>query len=123
MQQNRNNEEIIEDMKTCLIEWYGGFLYNDIYFMHVLFFQHLSYVNVSGHDISLIPKDFGTLPSLQKLDISNNNLGQYNDYSWSWLEQTAIKNNLLFLNLSGNLVSYIIKLILLNGELNDELKL
>jgi len=114
MQQNRYNKafmEIIEDLDTYILEWYDYLLHDNNEFMFELF-QHLRYVNISGNNILFIPNDFGTLPTLQKLDISNNNLGQYNDYSWSWLEQTAIKNNLLFLNLSGNLVSYIIKLIL-----------
>jgi len=113
MQQNRYNEafmEIIEDLDTYILEWYD-YLHDDMEFMFELF-QHLRSVNISGNNISIMPRDFGTLPTLQKLNISNNNLGQYNDYSWLWLEQTAIKNNLLFLNLSGNLVSYIIKLIL-----------
>jgi len=111
MQQNRYNEaflEIKKDLSRFLLEWYGSSIPNNIVFMRDLFL-HLKYVNISGNNIFLIPNDFGTLPSLQKLDISRNNLGRYNDYSWSWLEQTAIKNNLLFLNLSGNLVSYIIK--------------
>jgi len=115
MQQNRYNEEIIleitKDLKTFLIEWYGVFLLNNIICIRGLF-QHLKSVNISGNNIYLMPRDFGTLPTLQKLDISNNNLGWHSDYNWSWLEQTAIKNSLLFLNLSKNFVSYIIKLIL-----------
>jgi len=116
MQQYIYNEAFLEIKKKLsrfLLQWYGygGLFPNNIVFMRELF-QHLRYVNISGNNISLIPRDFGTLSTLQILDISNNNLEQYNDYSWSWLEQTAIKNNLLFLNLSKNLVSYIIKLIL-----------
>jgi len=115
MQQNTYNEEIIleiiKDLKMFLTEWYGIFLLNNLICIRGLF-QHLRSVNISGNNILHIPNDFGTLPTLQKLDISCNSLGQYNDYSWSWLEQTAIKNNLLFLNLSGNLVSYIVKLML-----------
>jgi len=113
MQQNRHNEEfileIINYLRMALIEWYGVGFFNDIINMSGLF-KHLRSVNISGNNISFIPRDFGTLPTLQKLDISNNSLGLYNDYSW--LEQTATKNNLLFLNLSNNSVSYIIKLIL-----------
>jgi len=114
MQKNRYNKAIRgikKNLSKFLLEWYDNSIPASIDFMRELF-QHLRYVNISGNNIFLIPNDFGTLPTLQKLDISYNNLGRYNDYSWSWLEQTAIKNSLLFLNLSGNLVSYIIKLIL-----------
>jgi len=108
MQRNRYNEEIIlgiEGNLPKLLKWYGYSLSQSIVFMRELY-QHLIYINISRNNISLIPRDFGTLPTLQKLDISYNKLGWYNDYSWSWLEQTAIKNSLLILDLSGNFVSY-----------------
>ncbi|KAG5321575.1 LLR1 protein, partial [Acromyrmex heyeri] len=49
--------------------------------------------------------ELGTLPHLQQLLLSQNNLGKSPKSKWTWLEQTAIKHNLHFLDISNNLLT------------------
>jgi len=68
-------------------------------------FQNLVYVNLTNNRITNLPKEFGTLPFLRRLDLSHNYLGTPGQYKWLWIEQFAIKRNLLYLDISYNLVS------------------
>jgi len=72
---------------------------------HNKHFQNLIYVNLTNNRITNLPKEFGTLPFLQRLDLSHNRLGTPGQYKWLWMEQFAIRKNLLYLNISYNLVS------------------
>jgi len=66
---------------------------------------------VSNNKIKFLPKELGTLHSLEWLDVSHNHLGRSTEYAkWEWLQQTAIKNNLKDLNLNNNEVSCTINL-------------
>lgn len=77
---------------------------------HILRLQSLRILDLSNNKISYLPKEVGTLPHLQQLLLSQNNLGKSPESKWTWLEQTAIKQNLHFLDISSNLVSHIIHL-------------
>lgn len=74
----------------------------------ILCLQSLRILDLSNNKLSYLPKEVGTLPHLQQLFLSQNNLGKSSRSKWAWLEQTAIKNNLHFLDISSNSVSYII---------------
>lgn len=71
---------------------------------------NLTNLHLGHNKIISLPEALGTLPSLSALDLSHNYFG--NTYSWTWLRQTPIKNNLLYLNISHNYVSCIDILIL-----------
>lgn len=74
----------------------------------ILTLQSLRVLNLSNNKISFLPKELGTLPHLRFLDLSHNNLGKSVRSKWAWLEQTALRRNLCFLDISNNLVSCII---------------
>jgi len=74
----------------------------------ILRLQSLRILDLSDNKLSYLPKEVGTLPHLQQLILSQNNLGKSSRSKWAWLEQTAIKHNLHFLDISSNSVSYII---------------
>lgn len=74
----------------------------------ILRLQSLRILDLSDNKISYLPKEVGTLPHLQQLLLSQNNLGKSPGSKWAWLEQTAIKHNLHFLDISNNSVSCII---------------
>lgn len=74
----------------------------------ILRLQSLRILDLSDNKISYLPKEVGTLPHLQQLLLSQNNLGKSPGSKWAWLEQTAIKQNLHFLDISSNSVSCII---------------
>ncbi|XP_011866957.1 PREDICTED: plant intracellular Ras-group-related LRR protein 1-like isoform X2 [Vollenhovia emeryi] len=96
------SEEGLEDMKTLMLKRYiEKFLICNINsFFDCELLQCLKSINIRSMKISFIPKNFGTLPQLEELDVSDNNLGAQED--WSWLEQTSTQNSLFALNLSGN---------------------
>ena len=71
-------------------------------------FQNLTHINLSNNKITNLPKNFGTLPCIQWLDLSYNRLGIRGQYKWLWIEQFAIQKSLIFLNISYNLVSHFI---------------
>jgi len=64
--------------------------------------QHLNYLNLSNCEIATLPRELGALPHLERLVLSNNNLGSSDKFKW--LRPTAIQNNLRFLDLSNNSV-------------------
>ncbi|XP_029661432.1 leucine-rich repeat protein 1 [Formica exsecta] len=71
----------------------------------ILTLQSLRFLDLSNNKISFLPKELGTLPHLQALNLSCNNLGKSVRSKWAWLEQTALRNNLDFLNISNNLLT------------------
>jgi len=73
----------------------------------ILHLQSLRILDLSDNKIFYLPKEMGTLPHLQQLLLSQNNLGKSPRSKWAWLEQTAIKHNLHFLDISNNSVSII----------------
>jgi len=74
-------------------------------------FQNLVDITLQKIFPICFPKEFGTLPSLEVLDVSHNHLGRSIEYAkWEWLQQTAVKNNLKDLHLHNNEVSCTINL-------------
>ncbi|KYN22710.1 PREDICTED: leucine-rich repeat protein 1 [Trachymyrmex cornetzi] len=71
----------------------------------ILRLQSLRILDLSDNNIFYLPKELGTLPHLQQLLLSQNNLGKSPKSKWTWLEQTAIKHNLHFLDISSNLLT------------------
>lgn len=71
----------------------------------ILRLQSLRVLDLSDNKLSYLPKELGTLPHLQRLLLSQNNLGKSTKSKWAWLEQTAIKHNLHLLDISSNSVS------------------
>ncbi|XP_067211233.1 leucine-rich repeat-containing protein 39-like [Linepithema humile] len=67
--------------------------------------NNLRELNLNHNYIKFLPKELGTLPHLMYLDLSSNHLGKYNRKAWEWLEQTEVKNKLLRLYLSDNLLT------------------
>lgn len=71
----------------------------------ILRLQSLRILDLSGNNICYLPRELGTLPHLQQLLLSQNNLGKSPKSKWAWLEQAAIRHNLHFLDISDNSVS------------------
>ncbi|TGZ57352.1 leucine-rich repeat protein 1 [Temnothorax longispinosus] len=68
----------------------------------ILRLQSLNVLDLSDNKISYLPREVGTLPHLQQLVLSRNTLGKSPGSKWAWLEQTAIKHTLQFLDISDN---------------------
>ncbi|XP_072755557.1 leucine-rich repeat protein 1 isoform X1 [Anoplolepis gracilipes] len=71
----------------------------------ILTLQNLKFLDLSNNKISFLPTELGTLPNLQALNLSHNNLGKSVHSKWTWLEQTPLRNNLHFLDISNNLLT------------------
>ncbi|XP_029166333.1 leucine-rich repeat protein 1-like [Nylanderia fulva] len=71
----------------------------------ILTLQSLRLLDLSNNDISFLPKELGTLPHLQSLNLSHNKLGKSAQSKWTWLQQVALKNNLYILDISDNLLT------------------
>jgi len=69
---------------------------------------NLTDVNLSYNRIHNLPMELGTLPFLKRLNLSHNQIGISERYEWQWIKQAAIRNALLFLDISNNSVGYII---------------
>lgn len=86
----------------------------------ILTLQSLRLLDLSNNKISFLPKELGTLPHLQTLNLSHNNLGKSVKSKWTWLEQAALRSNLYFLDIRDNLVScvYCYSIIRLTNKIN-----
>lgn len=72
----------------------------------ILTLQSLRLLDLSNNEISFLPKELGTLPHLQTLNLSHNKLGKKSVQSkWTWLQQIALKNNLYILDISDNFLT------------------
>jgi Leucine-rich repeat (LRR) protein len=75
--------------------------------------KNLEFLHINNNRINFLSKEFGTLP-LIKLELSHNYLGTSDQSTWTWLKQTHIRNNLLYLDISHNCVSIVHLLIYIN---------
>lgn len=71
--------------------------------MQITCLKNITNLNLSNNEIIYLPAEFGTMPQLMVLDLSHNYL--FADSTWTWLEQTPIRNSLLSLNICNNYVS------------------
>jgi len=74
-------------------------------FNNITRWLNLTHINLSNNKINELPKKLGTLPCLQRLNLSQNCL---NRYKWSWLKQAPIRRSLLSLDISNNSVCHIV---------------
>ncbi|KAF7394809.1 hypothetical protein HZH66_007983 [Vespula vulgaris] len=75
----------------------------------------LQVLDLSNNQITSLPKDLGSLPHLQQLILSQNQLGKAAISKWIWLDQNNIRNTLCLLDLSCNFLTEIPEKI---GKLN-----
>ncbi|KYM94562.1 Leucine-rich repeat-containing protein 40 [Cyphomyrmex costatus] len=84
-------------------------------FKNITPWLNLTFVIVPGNKITIVPSAFGKL-RLECLNLSQNSLGKPNLSKWPWMEQSTIRNTLLFLDLSSN---FLTRLPLNIGRLNN----
>jgi len=77
-------------------------------FNKIMRWLNLTDVNLSYNRIQNLPMELGTLPFLKRLNLSRNQIGISDGFGWLWIKQAAIRNTLLFLDISNNLVCCII---------------
>lgn len=76
--------------------------------LQILKLNCLKVLNLSNNKISSLPKEVGTLPHLQELILSQNQLGKdAARFKWAWMDQNNIRNTLCLLDLSDNLLTEI----------------
>ncbi|XP_012216848.1 leucine-rich repeat protein 1-like [Linepithema humile] len=71
----------------------------------ILQLQSLRVLDLSKNSLIFLPKELGTLPNLQNLNLSHNCLGLNQSCpvsKWEWLEQSAIKSKLTNLEINHN---------------------
>lgn len=66
--------------------------------------KNLQILNLSENKIKFLPKEFGTLPQLIRLDLIDNLLGTSRHSTWEWLEN-SVRDNLVQLDIGHNFVS------------------
>ncbi|OWR45892.1 leucine-rich repeat protein 1 [Danaus plexippus] len=75
----------------------------------ILLLNHLAILDLSKNEIEKIPPEFGRLPNLCELYLSNNSLGQKEDFDWRWLLGPGISKKLKLLDLCANKISMLPK--------------
>jgi len=84
------------------LETYNPLLRN---FDNITRWLNLTEMTTLKNRIDVLPKELGTLPFLQRLNLSHNCLHRY---GWSWLKEIPIRKTLLFLDISNNSVRHIV---------------
>lgn len=80
------------------------------HFNNITIWLNLTLVCLPNSKITNLPSAFGKL-RLQLLNLSGNYFGKLDDsIKWLWMEQNAIQNTLIKLDISNNRVSHIIML-------------
>ncbi|KAL2728667.1 leucine-rich repeat protein 1 [Vespula squamosa] len=75
--------------------------------LQILKLNRLKVLDLSNNQITSLPKDLGSLPHLQQLILSQNQLGKAAISKWTWLDQNNIRNTLCLLDLSSNFLTEI----------------
>ncbi|XP_067203533.1 leucine-rich repeat-containing protein 58-like [Linepithema humile] len=73
--------------------------------LQITYLKELMWLDISNNKIHFLPKKLGTLPKLKCFLLSFNHLGKSDRNKWEWLEQAAVTNELLGLDLSFNLLT------------------
>ncbi|KAJ8714547.1 hypothetical protein PYW07_002772 [Mythimna separata] len=68
----------------------------------ILLLKQLVILDLSNNAIEKIPPEFGRMPKLSELYLSNNQLGVKGEVDWRWLMGPQITNTLKLLDISGN---------------------
>ncbi|XP_053611872.1 leucine-rich repeat protein 1 [Plodia interpunctella] len=68
----------------------------------ILLLRQLVVLDLSNNEIEKIPPEFGRMPTLCELNLSNNQLGSKGEIDWRWLLGPQLSNMLKLLDLSGN---------------------
>jgi len=98
---------LLEEGADILISVYSLKTYNPLLrnFDNITRWLNLTEVTTLKNRIDVLPKELGTLPFLQRLNLSHNSLRRY---GWSWLKEIPIRKTLRFLDISNNSVRHII---------------
>ncbi|XP_013183696.1 leucine-rich repeat protein 1 [Amyelois transitella] len=68
----------------------------------ILLLRQLVVLDLSNNEIEKIPPEFGRMPNLRELNLSNNQLGVRQEVDWRWLLGPELTKVLKLLDLSGN---------------------
>ncbi|CAH2242414.1 jg7693 [Pararge aegeria aegeria] len=68
----------------------------------ILLLNHLTVLDLSNNEIEKIPPEFGRLPNISELYLSNNSLGLNKNSDWQWLLGLKISKKLKLLDLREN---------------------
>ncbi|XP_047028995.1 leucine-rich repeat protein 1 [Helicoverpa zea] len=75
----------------------------------ILLLKQLVVLDLSNNAIEKIPPEFGRMPNLCELFLSNNQLGVKGEVDWRWLMGSQITNKLKLLDISGNKLGHLPK--------------
>ncbi|XP_011640283.1 leucine-rich repeat-containing protein 40-like [Pogonomyrmex barbatus] len=92
-------------MRKRSVELYANRFLRTSGLNNIATYRFLKCIILQNSMIFALSKEIGNLPCLEQLDLSNNFLRYYNNHEWLWLEQIPIRNNLMYLNLSKNLLT------------------
>ncbi|KAJ0175149.1 hypothetical protein K1T71_009290 [Dendrolimus kikuchii] len=77
----------------------------------ILLLKRLVILDLSNNEIEKIPSEFGRMPCLSELYLSNNQLGAKGQVDWRWLLGPQISKQLKLLDISSNKLLYLPKAI------------
>ncbi|CAB3244738.1 unnamed protein product [Arctia plantaginis] len=73
----------------------------------ILLLKQLTILDLSNNAIEKLPAEFGRMPNLCELYLSNNQIGVRGDVDWRWLLGPQITSVLKLLDLSGNKLGHL----------------
>lgn len=98
------NYPILQGFPRKVMELHLAGLERKSFDRNILKLQHLRVLNLSDNHITSLPKDLGTLPNLQELNLAQNLLFKCPKTKWIWMEQLSVSKHLKLLDLSSNQV-------------------
>lgn len=100
----RNPEKypILEGFPRTTVELFLTGLGRRSFDRNILKLQNLRILDLSDNQITSLPKDLGSLPNLQELNLAQNLIGKAPQSKWAWMDGIHISKNLKLLDLSSN---------------------